>query len=267
MKDTTDTPLERLRSSGFLQLDCNQDLDENLGVRIYRSFREALLSGTLAVGDLLNTRPLAAELGVSTMPVREAMSRLVSDGGLEPLANRAFRVPEISTAQFRELYLMRSRLESLAAEHAAARANSDDLSEINETFDEMVRCEESGLLTYLAAHRTFHFRIYQAASMPLLFNVIETLWLRMGPILSAGGAGLVSFDEETDAHRDLLASLHRGDPGGAARAIDDDLRRATDRTTRFVAERERLHLGDNASAGAHDPMRKASPHRKKIRVT
>lgn len=263
MKCIAISPLDRLESAELLRLDGPaHDEDDSLGVRIYRNFRESLLSGTLAVGDMLNTRPVAAALGVSTMPVREAMSRLVADGGLESLANRAFRVPEISTAQFRELYLMRLRLETLAAEHAAARATPEDLSEIALLFDDMVRCGASSVLAYLAAHRNFHFRIYHAAAMPLLFNAIETLWLRMGPIMNAG-AGLVDVDEETSTHRDLLSALHRGDPGASAKAIDDDLRLAGERTTRFIADREKVIDSGRGSPDGETRSRRKSPGRSK----
>lgn len=256
------SPLERLDAAGLLRLDGDHhDDDESLGVRIYRNFRESLLSGTLAVGDMLNTRPVAAALGVSTMPVREAMSRLVADGGLESLANRAFRVPDINTAQFRELYLMRLRLETLAAEHAAARATSQDLARISERFDAMVGCCASSVLGYLAAHRNFHFEIYRAAAMPLLFNAIETLWLRMGPVMNAG-AELADVDEETGAHRDLMSALHRGDPGASAKAIDEDLRLAGERTTRFIAEREASVLDDSSSASQDRTRRRKSARQK-----
>lgn len=234
---TIESPIARLQAAGLLTLDQDQDDGASLGVRIYRNFRESLLSGVLSVGDMLNTRPLAAALDVSTMPIREAMSRLVADGGLEALANRAFRVPEITLNQFRELYLMRLRLETLAAEHAAARAGPENLLEISAAFDRMNDARSAALYTYLAAHRRFHFTVYRTAGMPFLFNAIETLWLRMGPVMNLA-AELADVDEETEAHRALVSALHRGDPNASSRAIDEDLRLAGDRTMRFLMANE-----------------------------
>src|SRR5690606_24756841 len=101
---------------------------------------------------------LAAALGVSTMPVREAMSRLVADGALEAHAKRAFVVPQITGSQYRELYLMRLRLEPLATENAAARMSMSACAGILSVHGKM---EESrkvhDLLGYLAWHRRFHF--------------------------------------------------------------------------------------------------------------
>lgn len=233
-----ESPIERLQAAGLLTLDGVQEDGTSLGVRIYRNFRESLLSGVLSVGDMLNTRPLAKALGISTMPVREAMSRLVADGGLEALANRAFRVPEITLSQFRELYLMRLRLETLAAEHAAARADAGSLVEISTAFEQMNDARSATLFAYLAAHRRFHFTVYRTAEMPVLFNAIETLWLRMGPVMNLA-AELADVDEETAAHRALVSALHGGDPNASSRAIDEDLRLAGDRTMRFLIATER----------------------------
>lgn len=234
--NATETPLQRLEAAGLLSLD-DPDDGLSLGVRIYRNFRESLLSGVLSAGDMLNTRPLANALGVSTMPVREAMSRLVADGGLEALANRAFRVPAITAAQFRELYLMRLRLETLAAEHAAARATPEDLVEISAAFERMAEAGSAELRVYLAAHRNFHFAICRAARMPFLLAAIETLWLRMGPIMNTV-AELADVNEETEAHRELVSALHAGDPGASARAIEKDLRLASERTMRFISGKD-----------------------------
>jgi DNA-binding GntR family transcriptional regulator len=231
-----DSVLARLRATGLLLLK-KDEASSSLGVRIYKTFRELLLSGVLSTGDMLNTRPLATELGVSTMPVREAMSRLVADGGLEALANRAFRVPEINASQFRELFLMRLRLETLSAEHAAARATPEDLLNVSSAFDEMAAASSFTKYEYLAAHRKFHFAIYRAARMPFLLDAIETLWLRMGPVLNLAFE-LADVEEETSAHRQLVSALQTGDPGASAKAVEDDLKLAGERTIRFLTKND-----------------------------
>lgn len=246
--DMSESPIERLRTAGLLTLDEDKEDGASLGVQIYRQLRESLLSGVLSVGDMLNTRPLAAALGISTMPVREAMSRLVADGGLEALPNRAFRVPEITLDQFRELYLMRLRIETLAAEHAAARASPKGLLEISAAFNAMGSTGSGTLYSYLAAHRNFHFTIYRTAEMPFLFNAIETLWLRMGPVMNLA----TDVDKETSAHQALVSALHRGDPNASSRAIDADLRQAADRTIRYLVDLE----AEEAGAGK---LRNGSP--------
>jgi len=70
---------------------------QTLGDRTYAQLSELLVSGRLAPGDRLSLRGAAEALGVSMMPVREAVSRLVADGALEVTPNRAVRVPIMTT--------------------------------------------------------------------------------------------------------------------------------------------------------------------------
>ena len=80
---------------------------QTLGERAYAKLADLLISGRLAPGEKLSLRAAADVLGVSIMPVREAVSRLVADKALEVTPNRAVRVPLMSAAQFRDLTKVR----------------------------------------------------------------------------------------------------------------------------------------------------------------
>lgn len=196
--------------------------DEALYVRVYRAVREALLSGGVAPGDLINIRPIAAQLGISPMPVREALARLVADGALESLANRAFRVPVIDVAGYRELLLIRLRLEGLAGEQAAVRIRPDQLGELRRLHARLAKEGPRSMRTYLALNRAFHFGVYRASGLPTLVATIETIWLRIGPLLHAC-EGPSEFESAVERHAAILEGLERGDPTAAGRAIERDL--------------------------------------------
>jgi DNA-binding GntR family transcriptional regulator len=121
--DRVRTLIEGLRLS-----DRAEEADATLYLRVYRALRRALSMGAAAPGDLLNIRPIAAALRTSPMPVREALGRLAAEGALEPLANRAFRLPVLGPEKYRELLLVRLRLEGLAGEHAAVRVTIDEFA-------------------------------------------------------------------------------------------------------------------------------------------
>ena len=72
-----------------------------LGDSAYLHLRELLMSGRVGPGERLSLRNLAEALGVSMMPVREAVTRLVADRALEVTPNRAVRVPVLTVTQFR----------------------------------------------------------------------------------------------------------------------------------------------------------------------
>src|SRR5262252_7796199 len=93
-------------------LDLVAPLDrQTLGHRAYARLSELLISGRMAPGEKLSLRQAAEVLGVSIMPVREAVSRLVADRALEVAPNRAVRVPLMSAAQFRDLTKVRIAIE------------------------------------------------------------------------------------------------------------------------------------------------------------
>jgi len=92
---------------------------QTLGERAYGKLADLLMSGRLAPGEKLSLRAAADVLGVSIMPVREAVSRLVADRALEVAPNRAVRVPLTTTAQFRDLTRVRITIEGHAAAEAA----------------------------------------------------------------------------------------------------------------------------------------------------
>src|SRR6202048_1521188 len=101
---------------------------QTLGERAYVQLAELLISGRLAPGEKLSLRAAADVLGVSIMPVREAVSRLVADKALEVTPNRAVRVPLMSAAQFRDLTKVRIAIEGHAAAQAALHWDNTDLA-------------------------------------------------------------------------------------------------------------------------------------------
>jgi DNA-binding GntR family transcriptional regulator len=204
--------------------------------RIYVAVREALLSGVLAEGDLLSIRALAAAFGTSSMPVREALGRLMGDGALEGLPSRAYRVPSVTLEQFRELMLIRLRLEALACEQCAVKVKPKHLMRLDGELAKMTSAAHRSTLDYLAAHRRFHFLIYQIAEMPLLYNSIETLWLRMGPLHNSCIAA-ADFDEEMLFHQRMFLALEKSDPTACCDAVQEDLTQAARRISLFISRR------------------------------
>src|SRR5215204_92865 len=98
-----------------------------LAERVYAELRDLLMAGELAPGQKMSLRSVAETLGVSMMPVREAVSRLVADQSLEVLPNRAVRVPLMNLARFRELTTVRLAVAGFAAEPAARSRVEADL--------------------------------------------------------------------------------------------------------------------------------------------
>jgi DNA-binding GntR family transcriptional regulator len=160
---------------------------QTLGERAYAKFADLLISGRLAPGEKLSLRAAADVLGVSIMPVREAVSRLVADRALEVMPNRAVRVPLMSAAQFRDLTGVRIAIEGHAAAQAALYRNERDLASIARA-EEAMRAESRksrpDLPRAVELNKTFHFAVYEAAHSPILAEIIRALWLKAGPVIN-----------------------------------------------------------------------------------
>jgi DNA-binding GntR family transcriptional regulator len=203
-----------------------------LGQIVHDELRELLVAGVLSPGEKVSLRTMAARLGVSMQPVREAVARLVADRALEVLPNRAVRVPLLTLAQFRELTAIRLAIEGFAAERAARCRSTRELAAMraHETaFRRAGRGRSPDLPQAVVSNKAFHFAVYRAARLPELLPIIEGLWLRIGPVLNLdlrSNVSRVRVGRAADHHGHLLEAIARGDARAARSALAADVRGA-----------------------------------------
>ena len=140
----------------------------------YREIRSWILDGTLTPGEIVDQEVLAASLGLSTTPVREALRRLEAERLVTLEAHRHMRVATMTPADVRDLYAVRIELDPLAAELAARFATKADIEKAQELAD----LSPADALDRLAVNRSLHSAIYQACDNPVLIQVLESLWDR-----------------------------------------------------------------------------------------
>jgi DNA-binding GntR family transcriptional regulator len=203
-----------------------------LSGRVYADLRELLISGQLQPGEKLTLRALSEALGTSAMPIREAVRQLGAEKALEILPNRSLRVPVMSAARFRELLLVRCALEGLAVEQAVEHIDDDELAQAQAAGDafaqEMERAKPN-IGRVIQHNKELHFTVYRAARLPGLLEMIETLWLQVGPVLNLdlrAGSARVSGAPAVEHHSGLLRALHKRDAAAAREALLGDLRSA-----------------------------------------
>ena len=109
----------------------------------YSALRDAVIEGRRAPGERLGEIEVAAELGLSRTPVREALRRLGSEGLVDLLPNRGARVRSWTAEDLDETYELRAALEGLGARRAASRITGDDLDRLAALADEMVTVDPS----------------------------------------------------------------------------------------------------------------------------
>ena len=192
----------------------------------YEIIAANLMEGGYVPGEKLATRNLAAQLGVSLTPAREAVLRLVREGALELLNARTTVVPTLSPQRFKEIYCIRHSLEPTVAKMAADRLTADDVKALERSLERMTACYHRG--DYRLAFRSdgeFHFRIYEAADMPLVVSFIRAAWLRVGPTFRLLYPTMANPEDAIRIHAEAIGAVRARDAAGLAAAIERDLLR------------------------------------------
>lgn len=195
----------------------------NLTTQVYETLRAALLEGRLRPRQRLRIRDLAAALHVSETPVREAVMQLVRERALLLQTARAITVPRLSVPQYLELRRIRLELEGLAAAEAAGRIGRRAIAGLAVLHRRLLAAEAAGQATEaVKLNWHFHATIYGAAGMPELFNLIQGLWLRTGPLLTFQYPHAPPTYPGRHRHLDVLDALRQGDGPAVRAAIQAD---------------------------------------------
>lgn len=190
----------------------------------YARLRQWVTVGRFLPGERLKIHDIAQQLGVGVTPVRAALQRLAAEGALVNVPHAGMLVPRLSAAEFDDVLQMRLLLEGEAAQRGAHRLDDAGVVELASLEQQMAAGLAAGdAKAYLDANELFHVRLYQAAASPTLMALIETVWLKVGPLsnrlFEAEGAHAVL----NDAHGEVMSALRRKDSAGVRRAIEKDL--------------------------------------------
>ena len=192
----------------------------SLTAQVESTLRSALIVGKLKPGARLVTRDLAAQLGTSITPVREALLRLVSAGALNATPAAAFLVPEMTRVRYDEITLIRKKLEGLAVRAAAEKITKKQLTELKKLCAVFMQAKLSGEVEQaLEANRTFRFTLYNYADMPVLVAMIEQLWVQIGPCFNYLYPQAENMAQGHHNYDRLLETLKAGDAGASEQLI------------------------------------------------
>lgn len=142
----------------------------------YEEIKRRILSASLAAGAIVPQERLAAELEISTTPIREALKRLAAEGMVSLAPHRDARVTELTVVEARSLLEVRLNLDPLAARLAAERRTAEDLAAINDALAALEPLTGGATYEALVAHRTFHRAVYAASQNANLTGILDGLW-------------------------------------------------------------------------------------------
>lgn len=204
---------------------------ETVQDRVYTELRRALIGGLFEPSQVLTIRSLADALATSTMPVREAISRLITEKALEALPNRSVRVPPITLGRMDDLLRTRILIEGEAIALAATRMTPRQIAIVEGMlgeWDEMRALKQKkDVDREVTLNQSFHFEIYRACGSAVLIPMIESLWLQSGPCIRVAIYAFSDAGEVDTAHyhRSIVTALANRDSQAAREALVADISR------------------------------------------
>lgn len=205
--------------------------DQNIAEQVTDELRAAIHSGELPPGERLIERKLAAQLGVSHIPVREALTRLAEERLIIREPRRGARVAALTARDLEEIASLRIVLEQFMALRVQERWTEDSAARLQGIIAAMEAAEVGDMDEVLRQDRAFHETLAELSEHRFLTEVSAQLRGRITGFISAANAALPEAEqaEHVRSHRQILDAIASGDPDAARDVIAEHVRRAFER--------------------------------------
>lgn len=202
---------------------------------VAEALRDAIVTGRLKGGARLHQDGIASKLGVSRMPVREALRQLESEGLVVFTPHRRVSVAALSPQELREIYEIRSALEILALDLGVSRLSMRDFARLGVLLDQMDRVTDPG--RWLDLNRAFHGTLYRASGRIRLCALIDSLRGNVERYLRIYVAAVERRAQAQAEHRRILRFCRRGQAAEAKKALRLHLSGTVDQLEAFLRDR------------------------------
>lgn len=193
--------------------------------RVYNELLQAIVFGKLKPGSQVTITELAHQLGVSLMPVRQALKTLEAKNLIHIQKNRRMVIRDLSIDDLDEIFQMRIVLEQIAAAEAVKNCSAETIQKLERLLKEMNETDDREV--YLMKNQDFHHTIYKSANKPILFKVIQDLWFCISPYMY-----LYLMRETVKVHdpfhEKLVQGMHNRDSDAVTKWLKLDLLKAAE---------------------------------------
>lgn len=213
-----------------------------LSEKIAETIRNNILKGVMKPGERLVEPKLSEMLGISRTPIREALRLLESEGFIEIIPRRGAVVTEITPKDVDDIFILKMKLESLAASLATGRMDDADLKRLHEIADKIRRGSPKGYPQLVTWNAEFHNVFIHKCGNERLIKMLEGLQLqyKRATAYSFSELGRVrSVDEEHDL---IIKAFEDGDSEKAGKLVSEHVQNGWEFIRSRLAEKiERLH--------------------------
>jgi DNA-binding GntR family transcriptional regulator len=202
-------------------------------VEVARVLKQRILAGHYAEDQFIRQELIAQELGVSRIPVREALAQLEAEGLVIREKYRGAIVPKLSVTEIEEIYALRLMIEPYLLRAAVANVTPDQIDHLQAVIAKSREAKD--MAEWAGLNLDFHRTLYEAADKPLSLQLLDNLLMRADRYLKMQRFLSTQTQEESDAeHQRILDLILAGDADGAVAALCEHIRwNATD-VTRMI---------------------------------
>lgn len=211
----------------------DQKIHKTAQEQAYWFLREEILAGRLPGGSRVDVEKVARALGLSRMPVREALRQLDAEGFVTIRPNRGAVVTELTPAEVLEVFEMRAVLEGLAARAAVPNLDGEALEDLARIRERMDR-HRGDPARWIRLHSEFHDYICRRSGRPRLIAQTALLRQTIEPYLRVHIGAYESEELLGSEHGSLLEVLRQRDPARAEAAMREHVERAAASVVEFV---------------------------------
>lgn len=192
-------------------------------LEVARVLKDRILAGHYAEDQFIRQELIAQELGVSRIPVREALAQLEAEGLVIREKYRGAVVPRLSAAEIEEIYALRGLLEPYLLEAAIERISDATIAQLSTIVEQSHQTTDTA--KWAGLNVDFHRTLYEAADRPLALQMLDKLLVRADRYLKMQRFLSTQTQEESDAeHLRILECIKRGDTQGALESLRQHIR-------------------------------------------
>ncbi|MCI6420854.1 MAG: GntR family transcriptional regulator [Firmicutes bacterium] len=211
---------------------------KSLRGQVFDKIRSDILKGRYQKGDELVECTIGKEMGVSRTPVREAIRQLELEGLVQLIPNKGAFVTGISASDVRDIYLIRSRLEGLAARMAAEHISSEQLAEMEETIvlsDYHVKKEHFEQVCEMDGK--FHKLLYAASGSRILEHTLTDFHQYVQRVRMASITNRIRMHKSNSEHEKILEAIRNKDGDQAEKVAAEHISNTVENLKQYDLDR------------------------------
>ncbi|MEX2376043.1 MAG: GntR family transcriptional regulator [Dehalococcoidia bacterium] len=195
-----------------------------LADQVYRAIRARILDADMTPGEFVREQEVSSALGVSRTPVREALGRLASEGFLERIPHRGFRVPEQALGGLLELYPIVSSLELLAGRLSLPNVSKDDVRQLRDINRRLEQSRGEGdVRTLIELNNEFHHVFCRRSGNRRLCDMLDDMRSQINRLELWFYSQSARTEESVHEHDEMIEAIEAGDHERALAILENNM--------------------------------------------